>query len=464
MVVRLVAGPGSGYRLVLIGVGVAAALMSVIQYLFTRADVYDAQLVLRWLTGSVSGADWQTIRLLAGLLLVLLPVMVWLARSLRIIELGDDAAAGLGVTARRTDVLLLLAVVLTAVAVAAAGPIAFVAFLAGPIARALNGGRTTLLGAGLVGAIVVVAGDYVGRLPARRHQLPRRCRHRRVRGAVPALAARPRPHRKESRDDRSGRPDLDRGSRADTGPGNAAGPAGRRPGLAGVRRAGGRLRAERPVPDDQVTVIVGPNACGKSTLLRGMARLLRPTGGAVLLDGEAIHRQSTRQVARTLGLLPQNPVAPEGVTVVDLVGRGRHPHQGAFRRWSQEDEAAVAEALELTDTGELADRVVDELSGGQRQRVWIAMALAQGTDLLLLDEPTTYLDVAHQIEMLDLLRGPQPRPRHHRGDGPARPEPVGPLRRPPGRDEGRGDRRRGRARRGRHRGDACTRCSASATG
>jgi iron complex transport system permease protein len=162
LVVRLVAGPGSGDRLVLIGVGIAAALMSVIQYLFTRADVYDAQLVLRWLTGSVSGADWPTIRLLAGLLLVLLPVMVWMARSQRIIELGDDAAAGLGVTPRRTDLLLLLAVVLTAVAVAASGPIAFVAFLAGPIARALNGGRTTLLGAGLVGAIVVVAGDYVG--------------------------------------------------------------------------------------------------------------------------------------------------------------------------------------------------------------------------------------------------------------------------------------------------------------
>ena len=157
------------------------------------------------------------------------------------------------------------------------------------------------------------------------------------------------------------------------------------------------------VPDDRVTVIVGPNACGKSTLLRGMGRLLRPTAGAVLLDGEAIHRCSTRQVARTLGLLPQNPIAPEGVTVVDLVGRGRHPHQGAFRRWSREDEEAVTEALELTDTADLADRVVDELSGGQRQRVWIAMALAQGTDLLLLDEPTTYLDVAHQVEMLDLL-------------------------------------------------------------
>jgi len=157
------------------------------------------------------------------------------------------------------------------------------------------------------------------------------------------------------------------------------------------------------VPDGEVTVIVGANGCGKSTLLRGLARLLRPVSGAVLLDGEAIHRLSTKQVARTLGLLPQNPVAPEGVTVVDLVGRGRHPHHGAFRRWTREDEAAVAQALELTDTLELADRPVDELSGGQRQRVWIAMALAQGTDLLLLDEPTTYLDVAHQVEMLDLL-------------------------------------------------------------
>jgi iron complex transport system ATP-binding protein len=122
-----------------------------------------------------------------------------------------------------------------------------------------------------------------------------------------------------------------------------------------------------------------------------------------MLDGHAIHRMSTKQVARSLGLLPQNPIAPEGVTVVDLVSRGRHPHHGAFRRWTSADQDAVVEALQLTDTTALADRVVDELSGGQRQRVWIAMALAQGTDLLLLDEPTTFLDVAHQVEMLDLL-------------------------------------------------------------
>ncbi len=159
------------------------------------------------------------------------------------------------------------------------------------------------------------------------------------------------------------------------------------------------------IPDGQVTVVVGPNACGKSTLLKGLARLVRPQGGSVLLDGQEIHRRPTKDVAQVLGLLPQNPIAPDGVAVADLVGRGRHPHQGVFTRWTAEDRAAVEEAMALTGTADLAHRAVDELSGGQRQRVWIAMALAQGTDLLLLDEPTTYLDVAHQVEMLDLLAG-----------------------------------------------------------
>ncbi|WP_206518048.1 ABC transporter ATP-binding protein [Rhodococcus sp. X156] len=157
------------------------------------------------------------------------------------------------------------------------------------------------------------------------------------------------------------------------------------------------------LPQGQVTMIVGANACGKSTLLRGLARLLKPASGAVLLDGRAIHQLSTRTVARSLGLLPQSPVAPEGITVADLVGRGRYPHQGWFRQWSDADEEAVAQAMATTDTLELAGRSVDELSGGQRQRVWIAMALAQHTDILLLDEPTTFLDVAHQVEVLDLL-------------------------------------------------------------
>ena len=153
----------------------------------------------------------------------------------------------------------------------------------------------------------------------------------------------------------------------------------------------------------KVTVIVGANACGKSTLLRGLARLLKPAAGVVSLDGKDIHSLSTRAVARVLGLLPQTPVAPDGITVADLVGRGRYPHQGWFRQWSDDDDAAVASALEATDTLELADRFVDELSGGQRQRVWIAMALAQQTDILLLDEPTTFLDVTHQVEVLDLI-------------------------------------------------------------
>ena len=157
------------------------------------------------------------------------------------------------------------------------------------------------------------------------------------------------------------------------------------------------------LPAGRITMIVGPNACGKSTLLRGLSRLLRPTAGAVYLNGKDIHTLPSRSVARTLGLLPQTPVAPEGITVADLVGRGRYPHQGWFRQWSAQDDDAVAAALEATHTGELAGRNVDELSGGQRQRVWIAMALAQETDILLLDEPTTFLDVTHQIEVLDLI-------------------------------------------------------------
>jgi iron complex transport system ATP-binding protein len=157
------------------------------------------------------------------------------------------------------------------------------------------------------------------------------------------------------------------------------------------------------IPDGRITVIVGANACGKSTLLRGLARLLKPRRGSVLLGGRSVHDMRSVEVARVLGLLPQTPVAPDGITVADLVGRGRYPHQGWFRQWSAADDAAVAAALAATGTADLAERSVAELSGGQRQRVWIAMALAQETDLLLLDEPTTFLDINHQVELLDLL-------------------------------------------------------------
>lgn len=152
-----------------------------------------------------------------------------------------------------------------------------------------------------------------------------------------------------------------------------------------------------------ITAIVGANGCGKSTLLRALARLIKPRSGHVLLDGTEVRSRPSKEVARILGLLPQSPMAPEGIAVADLVGRGRHPHQRRLAPWSARDYEVVAEALRVTETAELADRSVDELSGGQRQRVWIAMALAQETDILLLDEPTTFLDVAHQIEVLDLL-------------------------------------------------------------
>ena len=161
------------------------------------------------------------------------------------------------------------------------------------------------------------------------------------------------------------------------------------------------------IPEGKVTMIVGANACGKSTLLRALSRLLKPASGTVTLGGKDIHTRPAREVARVLGLLPQHPTAPDGITVRDLVGRGRFPHQGFFRSWSgaasKDDKRAVLDAMSATDTLDLANRTVEQLSGGQRQRAWIAMALAQQTEVLLLDEPTTYLDLAHQVEVLDLL-------------------------------------------------------------
>lgn len=157
------------------------------------------------------------------------------------------------------------------------------------------------------------------------------------------------------------------------------------------------------VPAGKITAVVGPNGCGKSTLLRSLARLMKPRGGAVYLDGEALFKRPTKEVAKKLGILPQNPEAPEGLTVRELAAQGRYPHQGWLSQWSKEDERAVGRALEITGVTEFADRSLDTLSGGQRQRAWISMALAQETGTLLLDEPTTFLDMAHQLEVLQLL-------------------------------------------------------------
>ncbi|ALJ18955.1 ABC transporter ATP-binding protein [Microbacterium sp. No. 7] len=157
------------------------------------------------------------------------------------------------------------------------------------------------------------------------------------------------------------------------------------------------------IPDGSFTVIVGPNGCGKSTLLRGLARLIKPAGGTVTLDGRPLASYRAKDLARQIALLPQSSIAPDGIGVADLVARGRFPHQNLIRQWTPADEAAVAEALRATGLTELSSRPVAELSGGQRQRVWIAMALAQEAPIMLLDEPTTYLDIAHQIDLMELF-------------------------------------------------------------
>ncbi|HWG25192.1 ABC transporter ATP-binding protein [Actinospica sp.] len=174
----------------------------------------------------------------------------------------------------------------------------------------------------------------------------------------------------------------------------------------GLTLAYGRRQVMRDldveIPDRSFTVIIGANGCGKSTLLRALARVLKPAAGTVLLDGRAIGEYPSRHVARTIGLLPQSPITPDGITVAELVSRGRFPHQGALRRESEPDRVVIERCLAETGLTDLSQRPVATLSGGQRQRAWIAMALAQDTELLLLDEPTTYLDLAHQIEVLDL--------------------------------------------------------------
>ncbi|MCS1352835.1 ABC transporter ATP-binding protein [Mechercharimyces sp. CAU 1602] len=157
------------------------------------------------------------------------------------------------------------------------------------------------------------------------------------------------------------------------------------------------------LPKGKISVLVGSNGCGKSTLLRSLARLMKPHQGNILLDGKSIHHQSTKKLAQNLAILPQSPIAPEGLTVQQLVKQGRYPYQSWRKQWSHEDERCVAWALQVTHMEEYKDRTIDALSGGQRQRAWIAMVLAQDTDIILLDEPTTYLDMAHQIEVLDLL-------------------------------------------------------------
>ncbi|MGX1315599.1 ABC-type cobalamin/Fe3+-siderophores transport system ATPase subunit/ABC-type enterobactin transport system permease subunit [Streptomyces calvus] len=375
----------AGTRLILIGIGISALLDSVTSYVLSRAGDWDLQAAMRWLTGSLNGTTWtETVPAVLAVLL-LGPVLLFQGRNLSALSLGDDTASALGVRVERTP-------------------------RHGHRRRRRThrvrhrGGRTDRV------RRVPLRPDRrpphryrrlpadprrPGRLAARprrrlhrpvrlRHPLPRGRRHRRPRRALPRPPDRPhQPGRRltVTASHTLATDDLTLGY-------------GDRTVIEGL---------DLTLAAGRITVIVGANACGKSTLLRSMSRLLVPRAGRVVLDGKEVHRTPAKELARTLGLLPQSPVTPDGITVLDLVGRGRHPHQRAFSRWTAQDDAAVAAALEATRTTELVERSVDELSGGQRQRVWIAMALAQQTDLLLLDEPTTFLDISHQIEVLDLL-------------------------------------------------------------
>ena len=377
-------------RLVLVGIGLSATLTAATAYLLVNARIQDAASAQVWLSGSLTSRGWEHARPVVLTLLVATPVALLLVRSLNAMLLGDDTARTLGLRLQLTQLaVLVVAVALTSVAVAAVGP------------AGVRGVRGAAGGPAAHGWLPATAarGHGPGRRPGGRrrpgHPGPaavrtaRRHRHRGDRGAVPDLAAGP--HQPE--EVRMNSPlDITASSRL---------------GAEGVTVGYGGEPVVRDLtldlPDGLVTTVVGPNGCGKSTLLRTLARLLKPSGGKVRLDGEAIDAVSTREVSRRMALLPQSPVAPDGLLVRDLVGRGRHPHQRWFRQWSPDDEQVVEAALRMTDTWDLRDRALDELSGGQRQRAWIAMTLAQDTDLVLLDEPTTFLDLAHQVEVLDLV-------------------------------------------------------------
>ena len=376
-------GGVQGYRLVLVGIGMAAVLVAVTDYLLTRSTLEEALSAQVWLTGTLNGRGWEHVRPIAAALVVLVPATVLLMRPLRALELGDDHAHALGVAVERTRLaLIFVAVALAAVATASAGPIVFVALAAPQIARRLT--RVSGPGVGcaaLTGAVLLLAADTASQ---------------RVFGGVDLPVG--------VRDRGRGRrlPDLAADARMAQGAGvNEPRLHGRELTLAYDRRVVSE-ELDVDIPDGSFTAIVGPNACGKSTLLRALARMLKPRHGAVILDGQAIGSIPSKEVARRLGLLPQTSAAPDAITVSDLVARGRYPHQGILRQWSREDERGGAR-------GDAADRR-RRPRGTRRGRALRRPAPARlaghgarpGDPLLLLDEPTTFLDIVHQLEVLDL--------------------------------------------------------------
>ncbi len=372
------------FRLIIIGIGVRAMLVAFNTWLLLKASLETALTAGLWNAGSLNGLTWAKTSPSAPIIILMLIAAALLVRRMRLLEMGDDTACALGVSVERSRLLMMLvAVVLTAAATALAGPISFIALVAPHIARRISGtARWGLTQAALCGALLLLA--YRSLRPTtvyavstsgwRRYRQPRRyLPYRLVNSGV-----------SQKMTESVARL---RGEQLTLGYGKYT--------------VAENLTVE--IPDGHFTAIIGPNGCGKSTLLRTLSRLMTPAHGHVWLDGEHIQHYASKEVARRIGLLAQNATTPGDITVQELVARGRYPHQPLFTRWRKEDEDAVTKAMQATGITHLADQSVDTLSGGQRQRAWIAMVLAQETAIMLLDEPTTWLDISHQIDLLELL-------------------------------------------------------------
>ena len=367
------------FRLIIIGIGVRAMLVAFNTWLLLQASLETALSAGLWNAGSLNGLTWAKTWPSAPLIVLMLACAALLVRRLRLLEMGDDSACALGVSVERSRLMMMLvAVVLTAAATALAGPISFIALVAPHIARRLSGtARWGLTQSALCGALLLLAADLCAQQLFMPYQLPVGVVTVSL-GGIYLIVLLIQESESVAR--------L-RGDQLTLGYGKYT--------------VAENLNVS--IPDGHFTAIIGPNGCGKSTLLRTLSRLMSPIHGHVWLDGEHIQHYASKEVARRIGLLAQNATTPGDITVQELVARGRYPHQPLFTRWRKEDEDAVAGAMRATGITHLATQSVDTLSGGQRQRAWIAMVLAQETSIMLLDEPTTWLDISHQIDLLELL-------------------------------------------------------------
>lgn len=371
------------FRLIIIGIGIRAMLVAFNTWLLLQASLETALTAGLWNAGSLNGLTWAKTWPSAPLIIVMLTGAALLVRRMRLLEMGDDSACALGVSVERSRLMMMLvAVSLTAAATALAGPISFIALVAPHIARRLSGtARWGLTQSALCGALLLLAADACAQQLFMPYQLPVGVVTVSL-GGIYLIVLLIQESRKNDR---------------------IRSPFARRPVNSGLWQLYRRKNLNVSIPDGHFTAIIGPNGCGKSTLLRTLSRLMTPVDGHVWLDGEQIQRYASKEVARRIGLLAQNATTPGDITVQELVARGRYPHQPLFTRWRKEDADAVANAMRATGITSLATQSVDTLSGGQRQRAWIAMVLAQETSIMLLDEPTTWLDISHQIDLLELL-------------------------------------------------------------